>query len=97
MSLSLFPFFLTWAYSSWQLMCGSDVNHSWGAQSPWDIRREQAPGRKLVLGEVERAGYKRILLEGHLGGVRKVKVKSELERNGEKIAWRFGGKESLLL
>lgn len=78
-------------------MCGSAVNHSWGAQSPWDVRTEQAGGRKLVLEKVERAGWKKVLLEGHLGGVRKIKVKSELGRNEEKRSWRFGGRERLLL
>lgn len=37
-----------------------------------------------MLEKVERAGFKKVLFEGYLGGVKNIKVKSELERNGEK-------------
>lgn len=44
-------------------LCGSVCCKQLGAQSPQNIRREQAVGRKLFLEKVERAGSKKSCLK----------------------------------
>lgn len=51
---------------------------------PESLGHWKTTGSTLVLEKVERAGFKKVLFEGYLGGVKNIKVKSELERNGEK-------------
>lgn len=64
---------------------------------PESLGHWKRAGRKLVLEKVERAGFKKVLLEGYLGGVRNIKVKSELERNGDKKSMEVWRKRELIV
>lgn len=47
--------------------------------------------------KVGRVRFKKVLLEGYLRGVRKIKVKSELDRNGEKKSMEVWRKRELIV
>lgn len=50
-----------------------------------------------MLEKVGRAGFKKVLLEGYLGGVRKIEVKSELEGSDEKKSMEIWKKRELIV